>query len=1466
MRKHAIRRLFGALTAFCMALSCAGPPVAAASGAADMTGRNRTADALEMERGVTADAMERGVTADASETNGGAETASPDADAELFADTSRCGPNALWTLENGVLKITGTGEMYDGGEPWNEVLNEILSVEIQEGIEGIGRNAFADCVNLRTVSIPDGVKRIGESAFSGCASLQSVSIPDSVESIGDYAFSECAALENLSIPSGLTELERHFAWKTSSLSAFLVAADHPLFTSVDGVILNKDRSEILAFPCGKTGPYAIPSTVRRIGSYAFASARIQNMTIPDGVTEIGKSAFYESALEGVIIPQSVTEIGENAFSESALKNLTLPNGVVIGDYAFSFCRSLESVSIPSGARLGRCSFWHCDALRSLDIADGVTEIGGEAFSDCRSLEHIDIPGSVKELDGSAIFSFCESLRTASFAEGVEKINNNIFAHCAMLQSVFIPRSVTVLYENAFQECNCLSDIYYGGSQEEWESIRRYDFLPLTIGDSNPFSAQTHCDSAGLPAGAGSGVIILKSGTCGENLSWSMDSEGVLKITGSGDMDDYKWFSWSNPVPWEEYRNRIWTNLHRIQTIIIEEGVTSVGDYAFDFCDNIREIRLPGTLKRIGAYAFQDVESPNEETLVAFKIPASVSSIGEAALSGNLDVSLEDGNRNFIMSDDVLFSADGTRLLHCNRTKAGECAIPFGVSRIEANAFSFCKNLTGIAMPESLKNIGEEAFVACNITHADFPEGLLEIGKKAFSECVKLKSVRIPESVVSVGEEAFYGCEALETATLANASSEWGKGAFSNCSNLTSIRFPSGLTDVPAFLLSGCHALVSVSLPESVVNIGPSAFASCLNLANAYIPVSVKNIESGAFYKCGALRDAYYGGSEAQWAAVSVEEDNDALFSSDMIMHYNQSPPKDLADIRVSDISGATVTKGMPLDISALTVTAVYADGTSAAVSDYSLFGFNANRLGKQTVGVRYLDQETSFEITVAEAGVTALSVASMPTRRVYHTGDALDLSGLVLSAAYSDYSTKTVTDGYSVSGYDANRVGEQSVTVSYGGQRTSLSVSVIAPETGAEAPSVIVADCPGGKAVSLVSGTADAAIWYTTDGGNPKTSASRRAYDEPFTLTRSATVKAYAALNGADSDVTSVRVTVERVSDVTADRSGNVVTLRTETPGAAIWYGSDAEHMTLKYSGGIAIDRDMTIFATAKKDGWRDSETFEGSYAPEDSGGTENGVEVRLLDAEGTSGGLLSVPVFMYPDGEEDTITSFQIAIRYDSEWFEYDEIAPTGGAENIVVNTKREKGCVFAYYNRIQQEESPSVAPGEIFILYLKAKASAMDGGYDVAVDEERTDICSSASPDSAPLRVVNGKITLSDTVNSLVRRVTLLSSGLSDASGNEVSSLSTPGAARTSFTLEENSAFRADGDLILNVVRAVYAQNGTMLAWDIKTHNFTLNSAFSEVMEIPSGAAGGSVKAMIVDDDLSPRASAIPLLDGRR
>ena len=251
MRKNGIRRLFGALTAFCMALSCcAGPPFTAAFSAADASNGGITADAPETDGGA-ADATKRNMTADALETDGGAANVTnpnakaafttADEEAELFADTNRCGPNALWTLENGVLKITGTGEMYDGGAPWNEDLNAILSVEIQEGIEGIGDDAFADCVNLRSVSIPDSVKRIGKEAFSGCVNLQSVSIPDSVERIGDYAFSECVALKSLAIPAGLTKLERHFAWKTSSLSAFLVAADHPLFTSIDGVIFNKHQ-------------------------------------------------------------------------------------------------------------------------------------------------------------------------------------------------------------------------------------------------------------------------------------------------------------------------------------------------------------------------------------------------------------------------------------------------------------------------------------------------------------------------------------------------------------------------------------------------------------------------------------------------------------------------------------------------------------------------------------------------------------------------------------------------------------------------------------------------------------------------------------------------------------------------------------------------------------------------------------------------------------------------------------------------------------------------------------------------------------------------------------------------------------------------------------------------------------------------------------------------------------------------
>ena len=387
-----------------------------------------------------------------------------------------------------------------------------------------------------------------------------------------------------------------------------------------------------------------------------------------------------------------------------------------------------------------------------------------------------------------------------------------------------------------------------------------------------------------------------SGTCGENLTWTLDGAGTLTISGTGAMEEFDYYG----APWRQNRDSI-------KTVVIENGVTTIGNYTFYGYKNMASVTLPDSVTVIGKNAFDTCRS-----LTSITIPRSVKVIGEEAFShcySLTDVSITDldawcrinfGNsyatpmccaQNIRLNGSKIASVtvpegvtelkytfygfkDLIRVTHpksltdigegtfSNCTSLTSVTIPEGVTSIGSNTFSWCTSLTSVTIPEGVTAIGSGAFGCCrSLTAVTLPEGVTTIGDEAFYQCSSLTGITIPEGVTSIGSRAFYDCTSLNDITIPEGVTAIGSGVFSKCSSLTSINIPESVTLIGDRAFYWCSSLTDINIPEGVTTIGSEAFSCCSSLTSVTIPESVTTIGSGAF-SSNALKDVFISDLDA----------------------------------------------------------------------------------------------------------------------------------------------------------------------------------------------------------------------------------------------------------------------------------------------------------------------------------------------------------------------------------------------------------------------------------------------------------------------------------------------------------------------------------------------------------------------------------------------------------------------------
>ena len=307
---------------------------------------------------------------------------------------------------------------------------------------------------------------------------------------------------------------------------------------------------------------------------------------------------------------------------------------------------------------------------------------------------------------------------------------------------------------------------------------------------------------------------------------------------------------------------------------IPNSVTSIGDYAFNSCTDLTSLTIGNSVTSIGDYAFYYCTGLTGE----LKIPDSVTSIGNYAFSscskltsvtiGNSVTSIGDyafsscmGLTGELKIPDSVTSIGNDAFYYCVKL-TGELKIPDGVTSIGSGAFYMCKGLTGeLKIPDGVTSIGNNTFSMCTgLTSVTIPDSVTSIGSSAFYMTGLTGELKIPDSVTSIGNNAFYNCTGLTSVTIGNSVTSIGSGAFSMCTGLTSVTIPDSVTVIGGSAFYNCTGLTSLTIGNSVTLIGDRAFYKCTGLTSVTIPDSVTSISDGAFYGCTGLTSLTIGNS------------------------------------------------------------------------------------------------------------------------------------------------------------------------------------------------------------------------------------------------------------------------------------------------------------------------------------------------------------------------------------------------------------------------------------------------------------------------------------------------------------------------------------------------------------------------------------------------------------------------------
>ena len=988
------------------------------------------------------------------------------------------GTKLSWSIDKAskVLTIDNDGAMVSFASddaPWRNYKAYFNAVVINEGCTNISQNAFYECDNIVSVDLPDTVETIGDSAFYGCTSIKQITIPQNVSELGFAVFYNCLSLEDVDFLNNQTITiipQNAFAY-CSNISKIDIPKSVTeiydyAFSNCKKLSEIKDLESVTYI-----GSYAFEyceklETVKlsncKVYERAFQNSGVVSADI-DNCILVGRYSYSDQYVD----------IFNNC---SNLQTIKINNTNIPCD-TFENCSNIETIEIKGNCEIYYNAFYNLDTLTSVSFECTSINIGSSAFYNCDVLTSVSINCSVSDeynYIGSQAFYGCDNLESAIISVGVDSIDSEAFANCPKLKKITIYNKNCEIAETAI---SIYSTIYgfTGSTAETFANTYGYNFVSIDTPCEHTYSndCDTSCNICGETRETGAHnysdwtvtkeascnktglkertclicgdvdkeiiemishtdenddgicevckkqfeIKYLMHGICGDNLTWTLDDEGVLTIEGTGEMYDFNesnyvsiyvggsgnnesttaidfddpretttfryetttreyattrenattgYFIPSTEVvspsithPNDNYTyvgttkkptttrhtetttvrdeepttvpsttrpesttvpstskssaravmyavnytspDTFWTtssdaqypedgyikiirwNLHfdKIKKVIIGEGVTSIGDYAFANCPQVTDVEISDSVERIGYRAFINCTGLKEIEIPKNVIIIESFAFNNCSLLETLNLNAENlGGGEAFYNTSIKSLNVGPNVSYIPRLYSLETvAFSEGATSVPNYAFSGCDELMSVTLSGTVTSIGYQAFYNCSkLKSINIPNSVTYIGNYAFQNCESITTLTTPSSICDIGYRAFYNCINLNTVNYNTYSGSINYNSFENCPvktlnvgtgvssipkfySVETVTFSEGATSVPGSAFSECMNLTEVNLPDTVTNIGSSAFFYCTALEKITIPENVRSIGYNAFYNCSKLASVIFNAKD-----------------------------------------------------------------------------------------------------------------------------------------------------------------------------------------------------------------------------------------------------------------------------------------------------------------------------------------------------------------------------------------------------------------------------------------------------------------------------------------------------------------------------------------------------------------------------------------------------------------------------